>query len=436
MVNYETIVKVIDESSKISTNKIVIRKLEKILSKNITEKKPVKIITGIRRCGKSFIFKRLYLRLLKKGIPKSNILFINFENDLLNDYCNLNDLRTIYETFKTKSNSNFRLYLFLDEIQNVKDWEKFVRSLYDSTDYDIYVTGSNSHLLSSEFSSVLGGRILEYHILPMSFIEMMDYHNFDYKDPFFKQENIDIYARLCSDYINFGGFPETFNLDDEQRKNYRESLFEKIIIKDIMRRYSIGTPNILKDLFIYLSKNIGSIINYSKIAIYSKISDKTIQKYTQFFINVFLIKKLEKQEWKSKRIFQTQSKFYFIDNLFSYNSITSRKLENLVHSELLRQADINNITFLRNEKGQEIDFMIEKNNSYTCIQVCWDLNDENIKREIRGLLNIQKYNITEIKYVVSYLLIIYADSRIKKEEYEGVRIINIYDFLLNPSKYI
>ena len=183
MMPYREIVTIIQESAAYQTQHVVIRKLETILSENLLKKKPVKVITGIRRSGKSFILKRLYQK-ISAEIPKQNILFINFENDRLIGYLTLESLRNIYDTFKLKSDPGYPLYLFFDEIQNIPAWEKFIRTVYDSGNDDIYITGSNSQLLSSEFSTVIGGRVLEYKLQPFTFREFLDFHGYSKLDQF------------------------------------------------------------------------------------------------------------------------------------------------------------------------------------------------------------------------------------------------------------
>ena len=254
MLRYEDIVTIIHESAHFQAENIVTRKLEILLSENLLEKKPIKVIIGIRRSGKSFILKRLYQK-ISIDIPKKNILFINFENDRLSNDLTLLSLRNLYDTFKLKSDPEYRLYIFFDEIQNIPNWEKFVRTIYDSQDDDIYITGSNSQLLSSEFSTVIGGRVLEYQLQPFTFTEFLDFHGYTQLDPFTMAEKKNELTRLFDMYLQSGGFCETFILSDEQKGIYRRSLIEKIILKDVINRYRIQKPDIMQNLFLYRSKS-------------------------------------------------------------------------------------------------------------------------------------------------------------------------------------
>ncbi len=175
---YNELLTVIAESAQLGTEQSIDRSIESELYLLLKVPKPLKAITGLRRSGKSYLLKKMYRHLIDElGIPPSNILFINFENDRLLKYRNLIGLRNLFDMFISHANGQNPMYLFLDEIQNVHEWESFVRTVYDSTDYNIFITGSNSHLLSSEFSTSLGGRILEFNIYPFSFSEYLQWNH-------------------------------------------------------------------------------------------------------------------------------------------------------------------------------------------------------------------------------------------------------------------
>ncbi|MEK7164221.1 MAG: AAA family ATPase [Patescibacteria group bacterium] len=175
---YNELLTIIAESAQLNTEMSVVRSFESELYPLLSVPKPLKAITGLRRSGKSYLLKKMYRHLIDKmGVPQSNILFVNFENDRLVKYCNLIGLRNLFDIFISHTSGQKPIYLFLDEIQNVHQWESFVRTIYDSTNYNIFITGSNSHLLSSEFSTSLGGRILEFNIYPFSFKEYIEWNN-------------------------------------------------------------------------------------------------------------------------------------------------------------------------------------------------------------------------------------------------------------------
>ncbi len=429
MLPYGDIVTIIQESSVYKTENIVTRKLEIILSENLLGKKPIKVITGIRRSGKSFILKRLYQK-LTTDIPKKNLLFINFENDRLSGHLTLSSLRDIYDTFRLKSDPEYRIYLFFDEIQNIPGWEKFVRTVYDSEDDDIYITGSNSQLLSSEFSTVIGGRVLEYQLQPFTFNEFLDFHGYRQLDLFSINEEKTQISRLFETYLESGGFCETFTLSNKHKEIYRQSLIEKIVLKDIINRYRIQKPDVLQNMFLYMAKNPGSIVSAAKLSNVMGIDDKTVSLFLSYLNNVFLIGRVDKYQWKTKNIFHSQKKYYLSDNLFTHLCLESRKLENFMYTHLIEKYGASTVFFLRNEKGQEIDFVITYGRQYYCYQVCTDLNDENQKREFRSLRNLMKYRTDKEIKGDKYYLLYQKDSRSIKDIPSGIEARQIMEFVL------
>lgn len=429
MLSYGDIITIVHESSTQQTRKIVTRKLERVLSENILDKKPIKVITGIRRSGKSFILKRIYKK-LSESVPKKNLLFINFENDRLTGSLNLSSLRSIYDLFKLKSDPDYRLYLFLDEIQNIPEWEKFVRTIYDSNDDDIYITGSNSHLLSSEFSTVIGGRILEYRLNPFTFSEFLEFNGIGSHDLFSINDRKTELSRLLETYMKSGGFYEVFSISTDQKNIYRQSLIEKILIKDIISRYRIQKPDIIQNLYFYIARNPGSIISSAKLSSVMGINDKTISLFLSYLSNVYLLGRVDKYQWKTKNIFRTQKKYYLSDNLFSHLCQDSRKIENFVYTHLIERYGASKVFFLRNEKGQEVDFIVSINNYYNCYQVCSDLNDNNEKREFRSLLNLRKFRSTDEISEDNYYIIYVTDSRTIKKPEPSIIVQQILEFAL------
>jgi len=434
MLNYSDIVTIIQESAAYQTKNIVTRKLELILTEKLLEKKPIKVITGIRRSGKSFILKRLYKK-LTIDIPKKNLLFINFENDRLSSNLTLSSLRNIYDTFKIKSDPNYRLYLFFDEIQNIPGWEKFIRTIYDSEDDDIYITGSNSQLLSSEFSTVIGGRVLEYQLQPFTFNEFLKFHGFNKLDSYSISEKKTELSRMFEIYMESGGFCETFTISSEQKEIYRQSLIDKIVLKDIINRYHIQKPHIMQNLFLYIAKNPGSIVSAAKLSRVMGIDDKTVSLFLSYLNNVFLLGRIDKYQWKTKNIFHSQKKYYLSDNLFTHLCLESRKLENFVYTHLIEKYGVSSVFFLRNEKGQEVDFVVTYKRHYYCYQVCTNLNDENEKREFRSLLNLIKYRSDEEFKGDRYYLLYKSDTRSVKDMHKAIEAKQIMEFVLSDRIY-
>jgi len=431
MLSYEQIVRISLDSSRITESNPVERSLEETLSVNLLKRKPVKVLTGLRRCGKSHILKKIYRRLLDAGIPQSNILFLNFEHDELSPSLTTTDLRAIYEQYKSRASAH-PFFLFLDEVQNVTGWERFVRTLYDSSPDEIYITGSNSRLLSSEFSTALGGRILEYAVYPFSFPEYLSGRNFNYRDEFYLQENRLLFRRYFDEYIRCGGLPETAGFSTENLTAYRESLIEKIIIKDLMQHFQIRNPALLKTLLFWLGMNTGSLVNSTHLGSDAGVSDKTVETYLRCLESAFFIRRIQKYVWKSRRIFTAQKKFYFIDPLFIPDAHSSRRIENLVYLALLRRYGKEDIFFHRDKDGHEVDFLVRRGeNSYAAIQVTAVLNDENQQREFRSLLHLIK-NISgqEISQHTFEVLCLADERRHSKTPHPAIIVRPAERFLL------
>ena len=427
MLTYSQLAEIIIDSSKTSKEGII-REIEPKVEEVLFTPKPIKVITGIRRSGKSFLLKRQYKKLLHNAIPQQNILFVNFEDDRLTDNLDLKGLRRIYELFISKAELEKPIYLFLDEIQNIDGWEKFVRTLYDSTNHAIYITGSNAQLLSKEFASTLGGRLLEFSVLPFSFRETLAYFEIAIENKFEQASNASQIRNVMSNYLNFGGIAETFDLSDDAKKTYRKSLIDKIVINDIIERYKLNSPELLDNILLYLEKNIGNIVSYANIANVSKSTDNTIEKYISYLINAFILKKLPKFSWKTKSIFDKNKKFYFIDNLFSLNADIEDKLENLCYQHLIRTFPDDKLFLGRDDKGKEIDFLVKhSDDSFTAVQVCYELNQRNMKRESSSLLLFNKYDDNPN----NQYLIVYMYNTLTSEIPQGVKGVHLLDFLLD-----
>lgn len=432
MLTYEEIVKIVIDSSNISTSQPVVRKLETALLQNVHERKPIKAITGIRRGGKSFILKRVY-HALEKTVPRQNLFFINFEHDSLGPITETFDLRSLYEVFRAKADPKHRMYLFLDEIQEVPGWERFVRTIYDSTDAEIYITGSNSKLLSSELSSSIGGRILEYHLYPFSFKEFLSWHGIEADDSFSIHKQFDKIENYLYRYLESGGLCETFNITEEQISAYRDSLLDKILLKDVIERFRIDKPEKIKNILLFLIKNLGSLISFTALGEAAKVDDKTASTYTEYLCNTFALQRIDKFEWKSKRIFNTQKKIYAGDQLFTHLSIETRRLENIVFNQLCRIFGKQNVYFLRDARGHEVDFLVDRGNGFDSYQVCQLLTDENADREFRSLLRLIKTEPNSKKGGNRFYLIYQKDFRRNKNDPAAIELVDLAYFLLFDS---
>jgi len=365
------------------------------LEKSINNKL-IKAVVGFRRSGKSFLLKILSKSLIDQGSPISNIFYLNFENDLLNNIKSVQELRNIWEVYLREiADPNFPIYIIWDEIQLVTGWEKLIRSLYEQGKYNIFISGSNSNLLSGELSSSLSGRSLKLEIKPFSFQEYLDYCKIDRGLYYPNKQKID---KAFSTYLKRGGIAEQFNLDEQFLSNYELGLVQKIILDDIVKRYSIDNVNILQEVFDFVSGNITSTISLRKIVNRLndqglKVSTTTIDNYIRYWQTSYAIEKLNKFDYRLSRVFSRTSKFYCVDNILikGREESNEKRLENLVYIELTRRFGRENIYFGQDPNGYEIDFIVKNDDKFIFFQVCLQLNDKNSKREFGNLKLVNKY---------------------------------------------
>ena len=380
----------------------------------------IKVLTGIRRCGKSVLLSQIKEEIKETyNIDEDHIISINFEDvsfTNLRNYIKLNNF--IIKKIKDKN----KYYIFLDEIQNVRNFEKTLASLKATQNVSIFVTGSNSKLLSGRLSSLLVGRCKEFKILPFSYTEFLQYY---------KENNLPLPLQPLNNYIRLGGMPQRFDYDNEDDiKNYLISLFNGIIDKDICNSRS----NINKENFTTLAKYI--ISNATKVFSATSISDyfnktnngnitrENIYRYLEKLEQACLISRVKRFDIASKRTLRLIEKHFVIDNGFflacsqSNNILISHALENLIYNELIYRGY--EIKIGKTYKG-EIDFVVTKNNTKCFIQVAYLLSDESIiKREFSAFSSIKD---SAPKYVFS------LDQFDMSQD--GIKHINIEDFLLN-----
>ena len=267
-------------------------------------------------------------------------------------------------------------------------------------------------------------------LLIFTFKEFLDFHEYNHLDLFSINERKIEISQLFDTYLEYGGFCETFLLPDSQKAIYRQSLIEKIILKDIINRYRIQKSDLIQNLFLYIARNPGSIVSAAKLGNVIGINDKTVSLFLSHLSSVFLLGRIDKYQWKTKKIFQTQKKYYLSDNLFTHLCLESRKLENIVYNNLIEKYSGSAVFFLRDEKGHEVDFVVTFGRNYYCYQVCVDLNDENEKREFRSLLNLRKYRSDQELKGDKYYLLFKTDSRMVKDTPRGIEIRQILEFVL------
>ena len=397
-------------------------KRESLLKKLIDykDKDIIKIITGIRRCGKSYLLFNIYYKyLIESGVDKNHIILINLESKK-NEH--LRNADVLYKYIGKNISDDEKYYIFIDEIQMVDNFEDVVNGVKTDFNSDLYITGSNSKLLSGELATHLTGRYFEVKMYPFSFKEFLDY----------KQQSSS--EELFGEYLEYGGFPQLFSLNDEDKLKYLHDLFNSILYNDLISRYQIRDVNILERLIIFLMDNVGktfsakSISDYLKQEENVKIAPKTIYNYIDYFTNSLLIKKVQRENVEGKEILKIHEKYYVTDHgfnqVFNGRNLTnvSRTIENIVYVELLREGyDVT----VGKIGDFEIDFVAKKHKSKVYIQVTYSLSsDETIEREFRPLLKVKdnypKYVISTDKFDFSQ---------------EGIIHQNLIDFLVNGLKY-
>lgn len=387
------------------------------------EEKVIKVVTGIRRCGKSTLLSLFKEHLKDNGINKDQIIAINFE-DLA--YENLLDYKNLYQYIVDRLCKDKWTYIFLDEIQNVKEFQKAVDSLYIKDNVDIYITGSNACMLSGELATLLSGRYIEISMLPFSFKEYLSCTNKNKEDAFI-------------DYMNNGGFPFCASQSDKTKINqYLEGIYNTVIVKDIELRQNKKNDNKLVDIALvktiskYLADVIGNQVTVKKITNYlisnsRKVSDHTVSDYIMALLETFMFYPVERYDMQGKEVLKTNKKYYIVDTGLR-NTLVSKKsldlgfvLENIVFLELKRRGYQ---VYVGKSYNKEIDFIADRNGKIEYFQISVDLKDEDtFNREISAFDkikdNYQKTILTLDKYSVG--------------NYNGVLVVNVIDWLLDDK---
>jgi len=372
----------------------------------------IKVITGVRRCGKSVFSAQLLNGKKYAYINFDDEKLINLSSDDLNDI--LEVLYEVYGDFKD---------ILLDEIQNIKGWELFVNRL-QRQGFNITVTGSNANLLTRELSTHLTGRHISLKLFPFSFAEFLKYHNSEYDIKLLSTKETAILKGKLQEYINIGGFPQVVQ-DPNNSRSYLQSLYSDIIYKDIVLRYKLRLPQILKEISSNLISNPASYVSYNKIKnIFSLRSVQTASNYISYLEEPFLIFLLPRFSYKAKERSVAVKKVYAIDTGMinaagvSYTENIGRLYENIVFLELLRRGS--ELSYWQDMKG-EVDFV----SGNELIQVCYSLNYDTKKREVKSLLNAgmgKKYLIITSDYE--------ADERI---EGKLIRFMPLWKWLLTKE---
>ena len=395
--------------------------LKKIIP--FVNKPVIKVITGMRRVGKSYLLKLIIETLsAQKSNGSDQILYINKESldyDFIKDYKDMH--KYVKSSFKSVEGSK---YLLVDEIQEIHNWEKAVSSLFSEGDIDIFLTGSNAHLLSSEIATLISGRFVEFPVYTLSFEEFLLFRGKNKKDM-----NTEFPI-----YLKFGGFPAIhhFDFDEEVVYQYISSLYNTILLKDVIKRNNVRNVHLLENITRYVFDNVGNIFSAKKISDYvkskkMKVGTETIQNYISYILSTFALHKVARYDIKGKRILEIHEKYYLGDigmrhALLGYKAADiSGILENIVYLELKRRGYQ---IYIGKFGNREIDFIAEKENRKMYIQVTYMLSSpETIEREFSALRSI-KDNYP--KYVISM-------DTVFGNDFEGIRRINLIEFLLDPE---
>lgn len=380
----------------------------------------IKVLTGVRRSGKSYILMLYRKYLLKHNINEHQIIYISFEDF---DNIDLYEPKKLYSYLKERIISDQRMYILLDEIQYVSDWQKVVNSLRLNPLLDITITGSNSNLLSGELATLLSGRYVEIHVYPLSFKEMLDFKHIS--EP--SERQID---NLYDEYIKYGGFPAVVLAKEELKQTILSGIYNTIIVNDIGYKNGLREPELVALVAKYLADSIGQLINPNKIVNTLKsanfdISYNAVQRYLKYFEEAYLFYKSSRYDIRGRKILSTQGKYYIVDTGLRTQALGERNndrgsvLENIVYVELLRRGYTVQIGKLDNK---EIDFIVSKVNDKQYIQVTYQL-PENSTRETDNLLQIPN----------NYKKIVITGRYENEEMISGIPIINIKDWLLSSK---
>ena len=382
----------------------------------------IKVITGIRRCGKSSLLKIFKDEILKEN-KKANIIYMNFESFEFDDIKNYKEM---HDWIKERTKQNQKNYILLDEIQRITGWEKVVNALLIDINSDIYITGSNAYLLSSELSTYLTGRYIEIKVLPLSFKEFLDFTVLE--------DNISIEDKFI-EYVKFGGMPGIITIKNEADlyENVIKGIYNTVFMKDVVERNKLVDGSLLEKILKYLMSNIGSQISSKKIADYltsqgTKITHNTVLNYLQMLENAYIIYKAPRYDIKGKELLKTLKKYYIVDTgirnvtLGFRNSDFGHIIENIVYFELLRRGY--DVTIGKTD-ALEVDFIATKSNDKKYFQVTYTMLEENVKQ--RELNSLRQINDNYEKIVLT------MDKLYNNTSEDGIKIKYLIDWLLGDD---
>lgn len=379
----------------------------------------VKVLAGIRRCGKSTILEMLEQDLLASGVAADHIISMRYTSL---DFSDGMTERDMYNGIRDRMTDEGRYYLLLDEVQEIEGWEKAVNSLLESADTDIYVTGSNSRLMAGEISTYLTGRYVSIPVFTLSFAEYLE---FKYSSSLSRKE-------LLAEYIRLGGFPIVARGDFDERSAYQivEGIYNSVITSDIARRHNITNFELFGRVVRYIVENVGKTFSANAIVRFLKSEGRTLSveavyNYLEWLEKAFVIYRCQRYDLQGKSVLKTQEKFYLADAALKYCVLgfntkgVAAMLENIVYFELLRRGYA---VYIGKNETREIDFVAVRRDERIYIQVCRRLPEES-DREVENLLEIRDHYP---KYVVTL-------DEMAAGNVNGVRIVHLADFLLSQE---
>lgn len=385
----------------------------------------VKVIAGIRRCGKSVVLQLIADEIEHQGVAVERIVYMNFESF---EWMDIADAKALYRYIKDRvEKTEGRVYILLDEIQEVKDWEKAVNSFLVDWDVDVYVTGSNSRLLSSELSTYLAGRYVSFHIMPLSFNEYLLFHGIE-------SENKENLREEFRKYLRMGGFPAVHTANYSYDAVYKlvYDIYSSVILRDTVQRHGIRNVELLERVVRFVFDNVGNRLNAKNIADYFKSQQRrvdinTVYNYLEALQGAFIIRRVPRYDIKGKDLLQTNEKYFVSDLSLIYavmgykDRMISGALENIVYWEMKRRGYD---TFIGKQGSHEVDFVGIRRDEKVYVQVTYRMESEaTAEREFAPLLAISDHYP---KYVVSM-------DDVWQDNIEGVRHLHIADFLTNEN---
>ena len=379
----------------------------------------VKILAGIRRCGKSTILDMLRDDLIQSGVPADHVIHLRYTSEELDEDMTA---KQMYRDIKGRMEGSERYYLLLDEVQEVSGWERAVNSLLEDTNADIYVTGPNSKLMSGEISTYLTGRYISIPVFTLSFAEYLE----------FKKEEDRNTKELLQEYIRMGGFPIVALGSFDERSAYQivEGIYSSVITGDITKRHNITNFDLFNRVVKYVIENVGKTFSANAIVKFLKsegrsISVESVYNYLEWLEKAFVIYRCQRYDMQGKSVLKTQEKFYLADASLKYCKIgfnpksVAAMLENIVYFELRRKGyDV----YIGKNASKEIDFVAVRRDERIYVQVCRNLPEES-DREIANLLEIKDHYP---KYVVTL-------DELAAGNINGIKIVHLADFLLSQD---